>query len=104
MPTKYTLIKNTTTMKEQHLGSGINTAFHTSKLYTINNIVSLKDNGEWKDLNVKVEVDLNQVDEKYHEVFVNMLTSKYLGVASFGDNPFSHCEPTTKKKWWQIWK
>jgi hypothetical protein len=39
-----------------------------------------------------------------HEVFVNMLTSKYLGVASFGDNPFSHCEPTTKKHWWQFWK
>ena len=49
-------------------------------------------------------MDLNQVDEKYHEVFVNMLTSKYLGVASFGDNPFSKCEPPSKKKWWQIWK
>ena len=91
-------------MKEQHLGSGNNTAFQISKLYTINNIISLKENGEWVDLNVKIEVDLNQVNEKYHEVFVNMLTSKYLGVTSFGDNPFSQCEPTTKKKWWQIWK
>ena len=91
-------------MKEQHLGSGDYTSVHISKLYTLKNIISLKENGEWVDLNVKVEVDLNEVDEKYHEVFVNMLSSKYLGVASFGDNPFSHCEPTIKKKWWHIWK
>lgn len=91
-------------MSEHNLGSGNNTHFHLSKLYTINNIISLKDKGEYIDLNVKIEVDLNQVDEKYHELFVNMLTSKYLGVASFGDNPFSKCEPASKKKWWQIWK
>ena len=91
-------------MKENNLGGGNNTTCHTSKLYTITNAISLKDEGEWVELSVKVEVDLNQVDEQYHEVFVNMLTSKYLGVASFGDNPFSHCEPTTKKHWWQFWK
>lgn len=91
-------------MSEHNLGGGLNTHFHLSKLYTISNIISLKDKGEFIDLNVKIEVDLNQVDEKYHELFVNMLTSKYLGVASFGDNPFSKCEPTTYKKWWQFWK
>ncbi len=91
-------------MKEQHLGSGNNTTFHTSKLYTITNTVAIKDKGDWVDLNVKIEVDLNQVDEKYHEIFVNLLTSKYMGVASFGDNPFSQCEPTDSKKWWQFWK
>ena len=91
-------------MTEHNIGSGLNTHFHLTKLFTINNSISLKNNGEWIELNVKVEVDLNQVDDKYHEVFINMLTSKYLGVASFGDNPFSKCEPTTKKKWWQIWK
>jgi len=91
-------------MSEHNLGSGVNTHFHFTKLYTISNIISLKDNGEFIDLNVKIEVDLSQVDEKYHEVFVNILTSKYLGVASFGDNPFSKCEPSGKNKWWQFWK
>lgn len=91
-------------MKQQHLGGGNNTTFETSKLYTISNSVSLKDKGEWIELNVKIQVDLNEVDEKYHEVFVNILTSKYLGVASFGDNPFSKCEPSIKKHWWQFWK
>ena len=91
-------------MKENNIGGGHNTTCHISKLYTITNAISLKDKGEWIELSVKVEVDLNQVEEQYHEVFVNMLTSKYLGVASFGDNPFSHCEPTTKKYWWQFWK
>jgi len=91
-------------MKEQHLGSGNNTTYHISKLYTITNTVAVKDNGDWVDLNVKIEVDLNQVDEKYHEIFINLLTSKYMGVVSFGDNPFSLCEPTDSKKWWQFWK
>ena len=91
-------------MKEQNIGSGNNTTFHTSKLYTITNMISLRDNNDFIDLNVKVEVDLNQVDEKYHEVFVNMLTSKYLSVVSFGHNPFSKCEPINKKRWWQFWK
>ena len=91
-------------MKEQHLGSGNNTTFQTAKLYTINNTIVVKDKGDYIDLNVKIQVDLNQVDDKYHEIFVNMLTSKYLDVASFGDNPFSQCEPVVKKHWWQIWK
>jgi len=91
-------------MKEQHLGSGNNTTFETAKLYTINNTIIVKDKGDYIDLNVKIQVDLNQVDDKYHEIFVNMLTSKYLDVASFGDNPFSQCEPVVKKHWWQFWK
>ena len=92
-------------MKElRHLGNGNHSTFTTSKTYTLHNIVSIKDNGEFIDLNVNIQVDLNDVDEKYHEVFVNLLTSKYLGVASFGDNPFSKCEPTDTKRWWQIWK
>ena len=91
-------------MKEHHLGSGNNTTFQTSKLYTINNTIVVKDKGDYIDLNVKIQVDLNQVDDKYHEIFVNMLTSKYLDVASFGDNPFSQCEPVGKKYWWQFWK
>ena len=91
-------------MKEQHLGSGNNTTFETAKLYTINNTIIVKDKGDYIDLNVKIQVDLNQVDDKYHEIFVNMLTSKYLDVASFGDNPFSLCEPVFKKHWWQFWK
>jgi len=91
-------------MAEHHLGSGMNTHFQLTKLYTINNTIFLKDKGEFIDLNVKIEVDLNKIDEKYHEVFINMLTSKYLNVASFGDNPFSKCEPQGKNKWWQFWK
>ena len=42
--------------------------------------------------------------EKYHEIFLNVLTSKYLGKVSFGDNPFSECKPMIRRKWWQFWK
>jgi hypothetical protein len=56
------------------------------------------------ELNVKIEADFNTVPSEYHEIFLNMLTSKYSNKASFGDNPFSVCKPRPKRKWYQFWK
>lgn len=56
------------------------------------------------DLLVNVTADMKDIPEQYHEVFLNMLTSKYLNKVSFGDNPFSECKPPKKKRWWQFWK
>lgn len=56
------------------------------------------------DLLVEITADLAEIPEEYHEVFMNMLTSKYLNKVSFGHNPFSQCQPPTNRKWWEIWK
>ena len=55
-------------------------------------------------LNVKISADFDEIPKKYHEVFLNVLTAKYLNKVSFGANPFSECKPVKKKKWWQFWK
>jgi hypothetical protein len=55
-------------------------------------------------LNVEISADFNTIDKKYHEIFFNVLTSKYLNKVSFGDNPFSECKPVQKRKWYQFWK
>lgn len=55
-------------------------------------------------LDVEIVADLKEIPEKYHEVFLNVLTSKYTNRVSFGDNPFSECRPIVKRKWWQFWK
>lgn len=55
-------------------------------------------------LNVEVSADFAEIDEKYHEIFYNVLTSKYMNKVSFGENPFSECKPVKKRKWWQFWK
>ena len=55
-------------------------------------------------LDIKIEADFDTIPKKYHEVFLNMVSTKYLDSVSFGDNPFSLCQPPPKKKWWQIWK
>jgi hypothetical protein len=39
-------------------------------------------------LNTDVVADFATIDPKYHEIFFNVLSSKYLNRASFGDNPF----------------
>ncbi len=55
-------------------------------------------------LDVEITADFNNIPERYHEVFLNVLTSKYMNKVSFGDNPFSECRPVVKRKWWQFWK
>jgi hypothetical protein len=56
------------------------------------------------ELRVEISADFNTIDEKYHEIFLNVLSSKYLNRVSFGDNPFSECKPLKKRKWYQFWK
>ena len=56
------------------------------------------------DFDVNIQCDFNQIPEKYHEVCLNMLTSKYINKVSFGTNPFSECKPVVKRKWYQFWK
>ena len=55
-------------------------------------------------LDIKIEADFDSIPVKYHEVFLNMLSAKYLDAVSFGDNPFSLCTPAPKRKWYQFWK
>jgi hypothetical protein len=56
------------------------------------------------DLEINITADFNNIPEKYHEIFLNMMTSKYLNKVNFGQNPFSECKPIIKRKWWQFWK
>jgi len=55
-------------------------------------------------LTVKITSDFDEIPKKYHEIFLNMMTSKYYSKANFGNNPFSECKPIKRKKWWQFWK
>jgi DNA topoisomerase IB len=48
------------------------------------------------EINVRIHCDLEQVPEEYREVFLNMLTVKYLNKTSFVDNPFSKCYEASK--------
>ncbi len=90
---------------ELYLGGGANINVKAAKVVTLHNNLKLITIGEGAvSLDVKIEADFDSIPEKYHEVFLNMLSSKYLDTVSFGDNPFSMCVPPPKKKWWQFWK
>jgi hypothetical protein len=56
------------------------------------------------DLEIKISADLAEIPQEYHEVFLNVLSAKYYGKVSFGDNPFSQCKPYNKRKWYEFWK
>lgn len=56
------------------------------------------------ELSVEIKADLADVPKKYHEIFLNVLTSKYINKVSYGNNPFSQCKPIIKRKWWEFWK
>ena len=56
------------------------------------------------DLRVDITTDLVDIPEQYHEIILNMMTSKYLGKVSFSNNPFSKAYPPAKHIWWEFWK
>ena len=93
------------TKQEIHLGFGSHLNVQTSRNVSLYETLTLM-NGEKEPivLDIKVEADFNTIPEKYHEVFFNMMASKYCNKASFGDNPFSVCQPKPKRKWYQFWK
>ena len=77
----------------------------TSKLVTCNEILTLVINGKRSiSLDIKVQADFDTIPKEYHEIFLNMIASKYMKVVSFGDNPFSQYQPAPKKRWYQFWK
>jgi hypothetical protein len=90
---------------EVYFGNGVNIDIKTSKIVTLHNGLKLitLSNGTIP-LEVKIEANFDTIPEQYHEVFLNMLSAKYLDVVSFGDNPFSNCVPPPTKKWWEFWK
>jgi hypothetical protein len=75
----------------------------TKNVYLHKYLTLFSEDGEI-DLKINISADFNEIPDKYHEVFLNMLTSQYLGKASFGNNPFSQCQPIAPKKWWEFWK
>lgn len=55
------------------------------------------------ELRVKIIADLESVPEKYREVFLNMLTVKYINKVNFTSNPFSACLEKKKKNFLVRW-
>jgi hypothetical protein len=76
----------------------------TSTVVKLNEYFCLTTDDGPIDLRVDIIADFAEIPEKYHEILVNMLTSKYINKVSFGHNPFSRCNPPKTKKWYQFWK
>jgi hypothetical protein len=91
-------------MSEIFLGSGSNLTIQTSRNVELKETLYLMDDNTSIDLEVTITVNFESIPEKYHEVFLNMMTTKYYGRVSFGHNPFSQCLPPKTKKWYQFWK
>ena len=88
-----------------YLGVGSNINIKTASIVSVNNSLKLiTPNDGAISLDIKIEADFDTIPKQYHEVFLNMISTKYLDSVSFGDNPFSLCQPPPKKKWYQFWK
>jgi hypothetical protein len=91
-------------MADVFLGGGSNLTIQTSKNVELIETLCLMDGNETINLDVKIIANFENIPEKHHEIFLNMMTVKYYGRVSFGHNPFSACQPPKTKKWWQFWK
>ena len=76
----------------------------SSTIVRLNEYFTLMTENGPVDLRVDIMADFKDVPEEYHEVMVNMLTSKYINKVSFGHNPFSKCNPPKKRKWYNFFK
>lgn len=90
--------------KEFHIGEGSYINMQTSSIVKLNEQFIIYTEDGPISLNVDVVADFAKIDKKYHELFFNVLSSKYLNKVAFGDNPFSECKPIVKRKWWQFFK
>ena len=90
---------------EINLGSGFNLEMKSARMVNTHQTLYLttEDKGTLS-LSVEISADFDSIPEEYQEVFLNMMSAKYLGRVSFGDNPFSQCQPAPKRKWYQFWK
>lgn len=90
---------------EIYLGAGNNMSMKASRLVSTYQTLYLTTPEDGTiSMNIKIEADFDTIPEAYQEVFMNMISVKYLNRVSFGDNPFSQCLPAPKKRWWQFWK
>jgi hypothetical protein len=76
----------------------------TSTIVKMQEMLVVQHNNGPITLRVDITADFNTIPVEYHEIFLNVLSSKYLGKVNFGDNPFSLCKPVQKRKWYQFWK
>ena len=90
---------------EIFLGGGNNIEMKSSRMVTAYQSLYLTTPTDGTiSLSVKIEADFSTIPDEYQEVFMNMMSVKYLNRVSFGDNPFSQCLPAPKRKWYQFWK
>ena len=89
---------------EIYLGGGHLNIQSASYVQTYNSLQLITIDDGAIELNVEIKADFSKIPENYHEVFLNIFSSKYVGTVSFGDNPFSICKPAPKRKWYQFWK
>jgi hypothetical protein len=90
---------------EINLGGSHNVIMCTSKLITCYETLTLVVKGKSGiPLEIKIQADFDTIPEEYHEVFLNMISAKYLKITSLGDNPFSQYISVPKKRWYQFWK
>jgi len=75
-----------------------------STIITLNEYFQLVTEEGALDIKTTIQCDFADIPEKYQEVVLNILTSKYINKVSFGNNPFSQCKPVVKKKWWEFWR
>lgn len=91
-------------MQEVFLGNGENLTVKASTVITLHENLTVAAENTVYVLPVKIVADLDEIPSEYHEIFLNVLTSKYYNKVSFGDNPFSECKPVKRKRWFQFWK
>lgn len=97
-------INNSSDNNQEYILNGDWIDIKQSKIISLKETLVVQYHDEPIRLDVTISADLNEIPTEYHEIFLNVISSKYLGKVNFGNNPFSECKPVKKRKWYQLWK
>lgn len=91
---------------EVYVGSGNHLTLKTTKLVELKDKLELTiSNNESVFLDVSIKADFENIDEKWHPTFMQMMTARYGGIVKTYDNNSPFIDTTKKKRrWWQFWR
>lgn len=104
-PKKDMILTNPENENSLEIGSGNDwLSIKSSTIVRVNETIWVQHNNGPLHLKVDISADFGTIPKEYHEIFLNIMSARYVGKVNFGDNPFSQCRPVQKRKWWQFWK
>ena len=91
---------------EFYIGNGNHLTVKSSTIVEMHDYLKIvKSENDTVTLDVVIKADFEKIPAEYHQIFCQMMMTRYGGIVNIYDNTQPFAKPEIKKKkWWQFWK